>query len=297
MSRRTEVQVGITVLAALVTLLWGVTYLKDLTLQRKVTVWKVRFPQTGGLGPSDEVQVNGIRKGLVNKIDLRGDAVYVDLGLDSDVKLTTDSKVSIRNVGMMGEKVIFVELHTTGTPYTTRDTIPGIFESGMGEVMAQAGGSMEALDRVAKQLARLSDRLEERGDVEATIANFRATSEELRAAMEENRKLVHQIVGDAAAVSSTARELTTERQAQIERTLDSAERSAQNLERLSARLDSLRGEVQGVVAKVDHGDGTLARLINDRALYDDVRTSVNSLNALIEDIKKNPRKYINLSIF
>lgn len=297
MSRRTEVQVGITVLAALVTLLWGVTYLKDLTLQRKVTVWKVRFPQTGGLGQSDEVQVNGIRKGLVDKITLAGDCVYVDLGLDSDVKLTTESKVSIRNVGMMGEKVIFVELHTGGTPYTVRDTIPGIFESGMGEVMAQAGGSMEALDRVAKQLARLSDKLEERGDVEATIANFRATSEELRAAMEENRKLVHQIVGDAAAVSGTARELTTERQAQIERTLDSAERSAQNLERLSARLDSLRGEVQGVVAKVDHGDGSLARLINDHALYDDVRTSVNSLNALIEDIKKHPRKYINLSIF
>ena len=297
MSRRTEVQVGITVLAALVTLLWGVTYLKDLTLQRKVTVWKVKFPQTGGLGPSDEVQVNGIRKGLVNKIDLRGDAVYVDLGLDSDVRLTSDSKVSIRNVGMMGEKVIFVELHTTGRPYTAQDTIPGIFESGMGEVMAQAGGSMDALDRVAKQLARLSDKLEERGDVEATISNFRATSEELRAAVEENRKLVHQIVGDAAAVSSTARELTTERQAQIERTLDSAERSAQNLERLSARLDSLRGEVQSVVGKVDHGDGTLARLINDHALYDDVRTSVNSLNALIEDIKKNPRKYINLSIF
>ncbi|MBK7368079.1 MAG: MCE family protein [Candidatus Eisenbacteria bacterium] len=92
MSRRTEVQVGITVLVALVTLLWGVTYLKDLTLQRKVTVWKVRFPQTGGLGPSDEVQVNGIRKGLVTKIELAGDAVFVDLGLDSDVKLTSDSK-------------------------------------------------------------------------------------------------------------------------------------------------------------------------------------------------------------
>lgn len=297
MSRRTEVQVGITVLVALVTLLWGVTYLKDLTLQRKVTVWKVRFPQTGGLGQSDEVQVNGIRKGLVSKIELAGDAVYVDLGLDSDVKLTTESKVSIRNVGLMGEKVIFVELHTGGRAYTTRDTIPGVFELGMGEVMGQMGGTTESLDRVTRQLARIADKLEQTGDVEATVANFRATSEELRAAVEENRKLVHAIVTNANAVSETARELTTERKAQLERTLDSAERSAQNLERLSARLDSLRGEVQSVVGKVDHGDGTLAQLINDRQLYDDVRTSVNSLNALIEDIKKHPRKYINLSIF
>lgn len=297
MSRRTEVQVGITVLVALVTLLFGVTYLKDLTLQRKVTVWKVKFPQTGGLGASDEVQVNGIRKGLVSKIDLKGDAVYVDLGLDSDVQLTTDSKVSIRNVGLMGEKVIFVELHASGRPYTARDTIPGIFELGMGEVMGQMGGTTESLDRVAKQLARLSERLEQSGDVEVTIANFRATSQELRGAVEENRALLHTMMTHANQAAESAQELTVGRQAQIERTLDTIERSVNNVERLSVRLDSLRAEVQSVAAKADHGDGTLAQLINDRKLYDDVRGSVNSLNTLIEDIKAHPRKYFNLSIF
>ncbi|MBK7368078.1 MAG: hypothetical protein IPJ04_09275 [Candidatus Eisenbacteria bacterium] len=167
----------------------------------------------------------------------------------------------------------------------------------MGEVMGQMGGTTESLDSVAKQLARISNKLEENGDVEATIANFRATSQELRAAVEENRKLVRAVLENANAASETARELTTERKAQLERTLDSAERSAQNLERLSARLDSLRARCRPWWAKVDHGDGTLAQLINDKKLYDDVRTSVNSLNALIEDIKKNPRKYINLSIF
>lgn len=297
MSRRTEVQVGITVLVALVTLLWGVTYLKDLSLQRKVTNWKVRFPQTGGLGASDEVQVNGIRKGVVSKIDLHGDAVYVDLGLDPDVQLTTDCKVSIRNIGLMGEKVIFVEMHTGGRPYTARDTIPGTFELGMGEVMGQMGGTTESLDRVAKQLARISNKLEESGDVEATIANFRATSQELRGAVEENRVLLHTVLTNANQVSETAQELTQSRQAQIERTMDSIERSVNNVERLTHQLDSLRVEVQNVAAKADHGDGSVAQLLNDRKLYDDVRTSVNSLNALIEDIKKHPRKYINLSIF
>ena len=85
--------------------------------------------------------------------------------------------------------------------------------------------------------------------------------------------------------------------AQIERTLDTMERSVANIERLTARLDSLRAETQALVAKVDHGDGSLGKLINDRQLYDDVRASVTSLNLLIEDIKKPPRKYINLSIF
>ena len=61
-----EIQVGVTVLVALAILLLGVTWLKEFSLARKVRVWTVAFPQTGGLSSSDEVQVNGppYRRGL-----------------------------------------------------------------------------------------------------------------------------------------------------------------------------------------------------------------------------------------
>ena len=128
MSRRTEIQVGATIIVALVALVGGVTYLKEITLGKKVNTWHVSFPQTGGLGESDEVQVNGIRKGSVGGVRLIGDHVIVDLELSSDIQITRDSKVAIRNIGLMGEKVIFVDLHLSGTPYTDRDTIPGILD-------------------------------------------------------------------------------------------------------------------------------------------------------------------------
>src|SRR5258707_6135634 len=67
-----------TVLAALGVLLWGVTWLRELSLARKVRVWHVAFPQTGGLGAADEVLVNGIRKGVVSKIALALDHVVVE---------------------------------------------------------------------------------------------------------------------------------------------------------------------------------------------------------------------------
>ena len=63
MSRRTEIQVGVTVLVAIAILITGVAWLKDYTLQRETRVYNVTFPQAGGLSASDEVQVNGIRKG------------------------------------------------------------------------------------------------------------------------------------------------------------------------------------------------------------------------------------------
>lgn len=297
MSRRVEIQVGATVIVALVVLVAGVTYLKEISLGKRAQTWHVSFPQTGGLGEGDEVQVNGIRKGSVDKVALLTDRVAVDLSLSSDVKLTRDSKVLIRNVGLMGEKVIYVELHNTGAPYTERDTIAGIFELGMGEVFAGMGPTLSAMEKVTRNLERISSRMDQNGDVDATLRNFRETSEQLRDALQENRALVHATLSNLNDVSKTAKELTSDREEQLKRTLDAFERSANNLERLSARMDSLRASLQSVTDKVDRGEGSLGALINDKSLYTDVNESVKSMKALIEDIKKHPRKYINLSIF
>lgn len=297
MKRRTEIQVGLTVILALVTLVWSVTWLKDLSLARKVRIWHVRFPQTGGLGPSDEVQVNGIRKGAVDGIALQGDKVIVNLGLSSDIVLTDQCRVAIRNVGLMGEKVIAVDLTMGGTPYTERDTIAGIFEQGMGEVMSSAGTSMASVDRLIVSLNRAADRLEASGDLDKSLANFRETSEELNAMVKQNRKVFERTLGNAEAVTNTAKALTADREEQYKRTLDSVERSARNLELLSHRLDSLSATTQSVMGKVDRGNGTLGALVNDKQLYTDVSESVKALKAVLEDLKKNPKKYINLSIF
>src|ERR1051326_1615108 len=123
MSRMTEFKVGLTVIVAVVVLIGSVMWLKSMSLHEAKHIWKVRFPTTGGLASSDEVQVNGIRKGQVKAMRLDGDHVLVDVELDRSVPLTHDSKVAIRNVGLMGEKVIAVDLRTTGTPYREGEAV------------------------------------------------------------------------------------------------------------------------------------------------------------------------------
>jgi ABC-type transporter Mla subunit MlaD len=103
-SRTREIQVGATVLVALGITLWGVTWLKQVSLARRVRLWHVTFPQTGGLSTSDEVQVNGLRKGSVQNVALVQDHVAVDLALASDITLTTNCLVAVRNVGLDGRE-------------------------------------------------------------------------------------------------------------------------------------------------------------------------------------------------
>lgn len=297
MQRLREVQVGITVLAALGVLIWGVSFLKELSIQRSVNVWTVRFPQTGGLGASDEVQVNGIRKGQVRSMDLQGDQVYVKLALDNDVRLTTGSRVAIRNVGLMGEKVIAVDLSSAGEAYTVNDTIRGVYELGMAEVMASIGDAVSSVSELSRQLGTIADVLAGQGDVAGTMKNIQTTSNELRLMVEENRRSIRTTLANIEATSGTVRSLTAGREAKLVDAMEDFTTSMERIDRMSMRLDSLTRSLSVVATKVERGDGTLGKLVNEEALYRDLNASVASLRALIADIQKNPKDYFRFSIF
>jgi len=296
-SRRTEIEVGLTVIVAVGVLLWGVTWLKEFQIQRSVKVWHVVFPQTGGLGPSDEVQVNGIKKGTVHAMHLTGDGVLVDLAIASDVTLTRDSRVTIRNIGLMGEKVIGVDLRSTGGAWTPRDTIPGGYEKGIPEVMGDVALTIEAVTQLSTRLASLIEATDKHGDLTGTLKNMRGASAELEATVKETRGTLKTTLANFSATARTTKALTADREAQLGKAIDSFSSAADKLDRLAGRLDSLRSALQDVTNKVNRGEGTLGKLVNDRKLYTDVTATVDSLQALITDIKKHPRKYIKLEIF
>jgi phospholipid/cholesterol/gamma-HCH transport system substrate-binding protein len=296
-SRRTEIEVGLTVLVAVGVLLWGVTWLKDFQFQRSVRVWHVVFPQTGGLGPNSEVQVNGIKKGSVQKMRLTGDGVLVDLAIASDVGLTRDSRVTIRNMGLMGEKVIGVDLRSSGGEWTEQDTIPGGYEKGIPEVMGDVALTIESVTQLSSRLAGLIEVTDKNGDLTGTLKNLRGASAELQATIKETRSTFKSTLENVSATARTTKALTTDREAQLGKAIDSFSSAAEKLDRLSGRLDSLRTVLQSVANKVDRGEGTLGKMVNDRKLYNDVTATVDSLQSLIVDIKKHPRKYIKLEIF
>jgi phospholipid/cholesterol/gamma-HCH transport system substrate-binding protein len=296
MNRGTEIRVGLTVVLGLAILIVGIMSLSNYSKTRTMRIWHVRFPQTGGLGAGDEVQVNGMRKGAVRTMSLHGDGVIIDLGLSREIQLTRACRVAIRNHGLMGEKVIAVDLRIGGEAYSTRDTIPGEFEQGMPEVMASLGVAVNGIKSLAVELDSLASSVGAGGMV-STLQNVRRTSEQLRLAVEENRADLHATVQNFAATARTTRAITSEREAQIKKTLDHFATAAEHLDRLSGRLDSLRSSLQSVATKLDKGQGSLGRMVNDDQLYTDLATSAKSLRVLIEDLRQNPHKYFKFSVF
>ncbi len=297
MSRKTEIQVGVTVLAALAVLLWGIAGLSALARSHLQRGWHVSFAQAAGLAEGNEAHVNGVRKGVVRALRLSGDHVIVDLALARDVLLTRDSKVVIRSTSMLGDKVIAVDYRGTGAPWTERDTIPGHFEKGLPEVMADVGLASGGVAGIAQELDSLARAVNRDGGLVAAVESFRRASGDLEAAVAENRAALKATMDNLSVTSGAAHRLVAEREEELGAALDHFASAATNLDRLSGRLDSLRASLQGVAGRLDRGDGTLGRLVRDERLYDDLNASVRELRALIADIKANPRKYLKVSVF
>jgi phospholipid/cholesterol/gamma-HCH transport system substrate-binding protein len=66
---------------------------------------------------------------------------------------------------------------------------------------------------------------------------------------------------------------------------------------LYQRLDNLTARGQGLVEKVERGDGTLGKLVTQRDLYDRADKLLSDVESLMADVKKNPTRYFKFSVF
>jgi phospholipid/cholesterol/gamma-HCH transport system substrate-binding protein len=297
-SRNTEILVGITVLLALGLVIWSVTFLREVRLARTTQHWLARFPEVGGLATDDPISVNGVKKGAVKDIRLGKGEVIVDFLLERDIRLTTDSKLYVRNVGLMGEKFIAIDLGEGGDPIVPpRDTILGVYESGVPEVVSQMGVAMRSIDDLSQSVDRVITLAEDRNTLRNSLANFEAASRELRQSISASRGDFEASTRELRAAAEAARRIAETNESRVSGVLTDVSESSARLDSVLVRADSLTAVLERVARKIDSGSSTAAKLVNERQLYDDLRASAREFQALARDIRTNPKKYFNVSVF
>jgi len=297
-TRNTEILVGVTVLAALAGVIWSVTALRQVRLAEGTQRWLVHFPDVGGLAEDDPVTVRGVKKGAVKVIRLGPGGVFVTFLLEKDVVLTASSRVFVRNVGLMGEKFLAIDDVGAGAPLVARrDTIVGVYESGIPEVISQMGDALASLENLSVSVDRVIALAEERNTVRTTLANVETASTDLKRALAENRGDLREAVTNLRAAAESGRRLAEAIEPRVTGVLDDVRGTTARVDSLTARMDSLAAVLSRVATKLDQGPGTAAQLLNDRKLYDESRATMRELQALVRDLRTNPRKYFKVSVF
>jgi len=298
-SRNAEIAVGVTVILAVGLVVWSVTFLRQVRLAECTRMWRARFSDVGGLAEDDPVTVNGVKKGTVRTMRLvPGGRVIVEFRMTKDVALVHGDRVLVRNVGLMGEKFIAIDRGPGGPPYDARrDTIVGVYESGIPEVVSQMGTALSALERLSDEIDRVLALAEERHTVRTTLANVEAASADLRRTLADSHDDLTALAANLRATSESARRTAETNEPKVSRALDDVSRTSARMDSLLARVDTLSMALTSVTRKLDQGNGTAGRLLNERALYDDTRRAVRELTDLVRDLKANPKKYFHVTVF
>ncbi len=295
--QNTEIKVGVAVILALVIVVWGVTWLSDMRLAQRRHSYLVRFSDVGGLSEGDPVRVNGVRRGKVQLIDLTRHGVIVGLSVDRSVRLTHASSVAVRNTGLMGEKFIAIDLGEGGPPYTTRDTIPGHYESGVPEVISQMGDALRSLNRVSDEIDRILALAEERGTVRTTLRNVEDASRSVLTTVEDNRDDLRQVSENLREMSYDLRMMVAEKGPVVDDTVDRLAQTSARVDSLVTRLHEVAGQFSDVAGRMQADSTTVGRMLSDKALYEDMRRAVRDMNLLVRDMRANPRRYLRISLF
>jgi phospholipid/cholesterol/gamma-HCH transport system substrate-binding protein len=104
--KKTEVKVGITVLAAIIVFIFIYGWAKNIDLSSNDTNIIIKFETVAGLELGDLVSVNGVRKGLVNSITTKENYALVEVKFNEAVNLKQDATFSVMMLDLMGGKKI-----------------------------------------------------------------------------------------------------------------------------------------------------------------------------------------------
>lgn len=330
MTHRNEVLTGAFVLAGLALILAGALWLSDAGLGARDLELTARFQTVGALKPGNQVTLRGVPVGKVERIALAADggAVEVTFRVRSEVSLPEDPVVIIQPSSLFGEwqAVITPVGEWPELGADTGDLPPGRVP---GVTMAAFSEISESSREIAENLRGLTERFEvafnegTARDLARAISNFSRASDEMIGMLERQREEFGSFTADLAEAGDAVRRAAADldstvsrlaaatEEGELQAIFDNAREASASLRDVSsglrgtlgdldrgiARADSAVREVQALLATVNRGEGSIGRLAHDQVLYENTAAALAELRALLDDLKKNPRRYFNFSVF
>ncbi len=302
MNIKKEVKVGILVIAALLVLYFGIDFLKGSDIFNPARTYYVHYSNVDGLTASNPIMLNGFQVGLVKKIRIvQGSEkpVLVELEINKAIRVGRSGMALLSNNGLLGGKMIVLD-PGTGKELTEGDTLIGSVTPGFTTMLEDKAQPM--VNQVS-HLVRTIDTL---------VSSFHPTAAKLNETMEAVRKLSEVSTGVVSDSRQDIHEITQNLQ-KLSASLLEAEKQLQQIMAKTERIgDSLnKADIAGAVhslhrstdqlnqtmAGINQGKGTLGKLVKSDSLYRNLNTSSASLNALLTDMKANPKRYVHFSVF
>ena len=305
-----EIKAGLIALLAIIGFVILFQFMKGKSLFTTDNIFYAKFDNVEGLSASNPVSINGLKVGQVDKIIPQTEAdgkihFVVKVTVDDDFEFSKRSTLEIFEPGLMSGKQMRINLAYGNPMAKDGDTLKGAFTlSLMNNISSQVGPVKDQLQVVLRRVDSLTINANEilndqnKAEIKAllinlnkTVASFEGTSRQTNALLANSDPKIQKVLDNANLATISAKS-AIDKYGKVAEQVDV--KSLNNtIEKLSVTSDKLNSVISGV----QNGEGSLGKLTKDEQLYNNLNTASDNLNKLIQDLKTNPKRYLNFSVF
>jgi phospholipid/cholesterol/gamma-HCH transport system substrate-binding protein len=305
-----ELGIGISVTVATLIVIIGILYMERPSFLQPGLRLHLVTDNAQGIARGADVLYRGLSSGSVEDIRLGAEGVIIDLKLSRVTNIPKDSTFTMGSTNVLGGQVIQIRPGTSDEYFEqdARVRIEGGGAQGIQSLLPGDTAVEENLQQIVENIRDVSgEELQE--NLLSTLENMRMVTGEdfqndLFSTMENLRNATAQI--DSALRANRAelettlknlREITQENKEPIESTITRLEQDSKQLSETLQEVQSVSAGLDELITKLNRGEGTLGRLLEDVTLYNRLDRTITSLNDLITDISENPKKYFSITVF
>lgn len=298
-----EYKVGLLAVVAFVILYFGVQFLSGSDFLSTTNTYYAIYEDIDGLTVSNQVLINGLSVGRVSDIAImqeRDNKLLVGMDIDDDIVLGDSTVALLLSSDLLGSKAISLTVGEITTPKNDGDTLIGVIDTGFSEVIQQT--AMPVIDNIDSAFTNINILLaninSNNNAINDIFAKLDSAASDFQMIASENRDNLSGITGDLHTLTTALAD--TEKG--LEPFLAKMNSLADSLNDLQlkatvAQANEAMANLKDITQKINDGNGSLGKLMNNDSLYDNFNQSARDLDRLLIDIRENPNRYIHFSVF
>ncbi|MCE1190410.1 MAG: MlaD family protein [Ignavibacteria bacterium] len=282
--RKTEIKVGVTIVLALLGLLWVIGWAKNWSVNSDRKLCTVRFQTVSGLEVGDQVTINGVRKGYVDKILSDKNTVLVTVSLDKDVHISKTASFHVEMLDLMGGKKIEILPGDSQEQLDYSQIAQGEFSFDIPSVMRTVGEMSKDLPQMMSDLKSTLSQLNKFIGDEEMKANLKATLGQLKDASIALNQFIDKNSGKMSSIISNTNDVVGESKQFLQKNSAELEKTLQNIQKITANADQLLSRFDNMVTETREKKNNLGKMMYDDSLATDTKELLKQLNETIKTL-------------
>lgn len=310
-----EFKVGAVAVLALASLYWGIAFLKGSDLLKNTRIIYAVYDHIDELSNARPVNINGFKVGQVEDINFLPDGsgrILVSLNITNDIRIPKNTIAKIYSSDLIGNKAVELIMGDSPLQAEIGDTLKSKIQRSLTEevneqvrpIKEKAEKLLGSVDTVLTLVSGFLNEDTKQSftktfqSVQQSFATLKNTVSTLDRAFTSSEKDLVSSINNLAKITA-ALEGNQDNLNSIFKNLESISDSLSDIEfkRVIGNLNKTLEKTNSIMTKVDSGSGTASQLINDPQLYQNLVDATEQLNLILLDLKYNPKRYVNISVF